>query len=217
VKGDEGFGMLPDRFFAALKWGDVTYDMFVVGSFLSRNAGYRTKTYVGTLEDIEAGVRWRKSDDTLGRVLVALKIKKWVAFELMQGQRRPYEIRLTGLLRQTRLPHDFRKTEGDSAEVTSASSAESTSANPLAKSDGEPDSTSARNNDSPSTSKALRSGEVVLALGDQDGDPVSLSLDGLDPDVREKVEKARARRETDAGIDFDYFGTARLDEIGEER
>ena len=209
MNGDEGFGMLPDRFFAALKWGEVTYEMFVVGSFLSRNADHRTKTYTGTLDEIATGVKWRKSPDTLGRVLDALKTGKWVEFERRQGQRRPYEIRLTGLLRQARLPHDFRKTEGNSAEVTSAKPAETTSANPLAESDGEPFSTSAENSDSPSTSKALRVGVDVLGGGDPEEGQVSLSLDGLDPEVREKVGKARARRRADADVDFDYVGTAR--------
>jgi hypothetical protein len=209
VNGDEGFGMLPDRFFAALKWGDVTYEMFVVGSFLSRNADHRTKTYIGTLDEIATGVKWRKSPDTLGRVLDALKTGEWVEFERRQGQRRPYEIRLAGLLRQARLPHDFRKTEGNSAEVTSAKPTETTSANPLAESDGEPFSTSAENSDSPSTSKALRREGKVVGGGDREEGPVSLSLDGLDPDVRERVGKARAARAKGAGVDFDYVGTAR--------
>jgi hypothetical protein len=35
-----------------------------------------------------------------------------------------------------------------------------------------------------------------------------LSLDGLDPEVRERVRKARAARARGAGVDFDYVGTA---------
>jgi hypothetical protein len=212
VNGDEGFGMIPDRFFAALKWGDVTYRVFVVGCFLCRNADHRTKTYTGTLDEIAAGARWRKSPDTLGRVLVALKTGGWVEFELVPGQRRPYEIRLTGLLRQTRPPHDLRKTEGDSAEVTSAKSADATFANTHVESDSELDPTSAENGDSPLTSKPSTKDDD--ALGEVTQEPGGLSFDGLDPEVKEQVEKARAARAPkNAELDFDFLGTARLDEL----
>jgi hypothetical protein len=189
----EGFAMVPDRFFAALRWGDVTYDAFVVGCFLCRYADHRTKTYTGTLEEIASGVRWKKSEDTLGRVLVALRDADWVEFKLLQGQRRPYAIRLTALLRETRLPHDLRKSRVDFAEVTSAPSTDATSANVLVERGRDGKTTSAQNDDCPSTSKALRSEQNNLGWENQ-ADGVTFDKESLAADVRQAVERAERHR-----------------------
>jgi hypothetical protein len=157
---------------------------------------------------------WPKSDDTLRRVLQALQSKGWIEFDVRQGQRRPYGIRLTGLLcrrNETRLPHDLRKIDPEFAEVTSAHGDAATSAGNGAMRD--PDSRRPPHDlSAPSTSLSTKEDHLV---GEATGEP--LSFECLDPEVQKFAARGRAQRESAlADADFDFLGTAGLDRIAHD-
>jgi hypothetical protein len=104
----EPYVPVPRRFGQALLRGEMTDRTYSVGCFLCDAADYKTGLYVGTLAAIADGMQWTGSHDTLTRSLARLKEGAWIDFESMRGKRKPYEIRLTGLLVRDRLTHDLR-------------------------------------------------------------------------------------------------------------
>jgi hypothetical protein len=204
----EPYVQYPRRFGQALFRGEMNSRVYSVGCFLCDAADYRTGLYVGTLAAIADGMQWEFSHDTLTRSLARLKEGGWIDFESTKGQRKPYEIRLTGLLVRPQPTQDLRSNTPSLALVSYAE----TSDDPPAIPDGERDSPPhelTQPISAPSTSSSVE-GVDLLGRGDLGEGQVSFSLDGLDPDVRERVGKARAARPSKgAGVDFDNFGTAR--------
>jgi hypothetical protein len=210
------FARIPERFTARLARGEITFDHYGVMTFIVASADYRTRQALfPSLKALKDAARWKRTPQHLRDVLRELRALREVHYEMEERSKAPYVF--------TILPNDYFERPSANALQTrdGVSFAEGKSrlqSEESANADQQTDSGDSESpavcSDSPSTSKALRRGEDVLGLGDQGGgEPVSLALDGLDPDVREKVEKGRAERTKDAGIDFDYFGTARLDEI----
>jgi hypothetical protein len=211
VKGDELFGAVPARVYEALRFAEMTFDEFGVACWLCGVANHRTKTYIGTLAEIRSRSRFKKSDDTLGRVLDSLTAKEWIDLTKRQGQRSAYVIRLTGLLR---LPHDFRKNDPLDAEVTSADGASATSANAQPERDSAADELP-HVSEPASTSTALRREDHLVGEGTREA---PLDFDSLTPDVKAAVERGRALvgNKQDGGLrddEFEFYGTARWDDI----
>ena len=104
----EPFVSVPRRLDEALLRGEMTDRTYSVACFLCAAADYSTGLSVGTLAMIADAMQWTGSHDTLTRCLARLKEGGWIAFESTKGQRKPYEIRLTGLLVRDRPTHDLR-------------------------------------------------------------------------------------------------------------
>jgi hypothetical protein len=191
--------------------GELTYDQFSLAIFLCGIADYRTHMLEIEIMDLKSRMRrTRHSDDKIRRDLHALKSGKWINFDVEQRQRAPWVIRLTGLL--------VREREGASAANSPASLRQSTAADGLPQTHS--DENEERDSDArelpharngPSISISSAEEDYVLGEGTKgNAEPVSFSLEGLTAEARASVERKRAQ---EAGIDFEYFGTARLDEI----
>jgi len=181
------FAQVPKRVTKALLLGDLTFDQFGVAAFLCLAADYRTDTFTGTLGTIKDALQWGRSRDKLGRDLDALKARGWINFDVQQGQRKPYVIRLTGLLPEP--------TSATTSPATSPFTSPATSAGtpPLAA-----EVTSARRKSAkPTNPDSMPSGELVR---------LPRAGGALDVDVEVDV---------DADIQQDLRAPAALDERGE--
>lgn len=88
----------PLRVTEALVSGDLTFDQHGIAAFLCAQADYRKHTFIATLSTIADGLQWRGSDDKLRRDLAVLRENGWIDYTVTERQRKPYLIRLTGLL-----------------------------------------------------------------------------------------------------------------------
>jgi hypothetical protein len=122
---EERFVMLPHRFIDAVMRGELSERQARLCLYIARHASQEKALAKLSLAQIDGGVGWQESDDTLLRELKTLR-PAWIDFGSKQGQRAPYAIRLTGLkvLREgdelpltelgpetsssARPPHDFR-------------------------------------------------------------------------------------------------------------
>jgi excisionase family DNA binding protein len=134
------FRMVPNSFAEALSAGDLNLRQFALGVFLLMSSDYRTRVSRLTLEQIAAGIRSRPNQ-TLRDDLRVLRTT-WIDYPRTQGERGPYEIRLTGLYVEPRgkaEPHgDFTKNDTASREVTSRMHEVAEPANPYLKRDPAP-------------------------------------------------------------------------------
>jgi hypothetical protein len=130
----EPFVSVPRRLDEALLRGEMTDRTYSVASFLCAAADYSTGLYVGTLAMIADGMQWTGSHDTLTRSLAKLKDGAWIDFESTKGQRKPYEIRLTGLLVRDRPTQDLRMDPPSLALVSYADPSSDSPAIPRAES-----------------------------------------------------------------------------------
>lgn len=112
----EPHGRFPRRLLDALRAHRLTDTQGGLAMFLCGRADYTTGTYVGTLRMIIDEFNWKHGDDKLRRDLALLKREGWIDFDVRERQRKPWEIRLTGLLVRP------------SAASTAASTAPSTAA-----------------------------------------------------------------------------------------
>ena len=118
------FARVPHRFTDALRRREVTQRQYALGVYLIATADFRTGYLSRTLAVLadECGYASPATSDLLSRDLTALERLGWIRQHVVQGQRRPRTVELTGLLPTStpaRLPHEFRTEGADVAEVTS--------------------------------------------------------------------------------------------------
>ena len=101
------FGAVPLDFMWALERGDISADEFMVGAYLVCAADRETHEVIRTLRALAESIGWEKSLDALGRTLARLREKQWIAYDVKQGQRAPWVIRLTWLDRESRSTSAF--------------------------------------------------------------------------------------------------------------
>lgn len=124
------YAQVPQRVREALLLGDLSFVQLGIAVFLCLAADYRTRTYTGTLRTISDALQWERGLDKLGRDLAALRDDNWIDFEVSQGQRKPYVIRLTGLLVEGTSASTSAADPPSRAEVTSAQRKSRERANP---------------------------------------------------------------------------------------
>jgi hypothetical protein len=93
---EELFVMLPHRFIDAVMRGELSERQARLCLYIVRHASQEKALAKLSLAQIDGGVDWQESDDTLLRELKTLR-PAWIDFGSKQGQRAPYAIRLTGL------------------------------------------------------------------------------------------------------------------------
>lgn len=111
--------MSPKRLRDALERRELSAEGFLLLSYFQLAADDRGET-VRKLRGLSDSIGWEKSEDTLLRVLRALKSGGWIEFDPRAGQRRqPYVFRLTGARVLTSAPTSAPDPPSG-AEVTSA-------------------------------------------------------------------------------------------------
>lgn len=91
---------IPGRLHAALECDELSFEGFAVLVYLLGRADPRTNMLALTKADMLAALRWRKSRDTLDRLLAELRRDGWIVYDTAAGQRRPilFELRKAALL-----------------------------------------------------------------------------------------------------------------------
>jgi len=112
----ERFAAIPYRATEALQRRDISFDGWGVLAYLIASANHKTEQWVGMRARLQDELGWEKSDDTLRRVLRALRDDGWIELDVAERQRKPLVITLTA----ARLRHVCRTEPPSYAADTAA-------------------------------------------------------------------------------------------------
>jgi hypothetical protein len=217
AQAKERFGRIPLRTYDALEEDSLDFGGFGLLCWLEGRANYgkNPPQVIGTLARIKDAVGWPWSDEALRSKLASLKADGWIDFEMKQGSRAPYVIKLLKCrvnfhLTSKPLPSDFQVETPSSLELTSKQTANDNSASGDEQTDSQPlpfpstpspqraEEQRAESKEQNPEEQESRTAESTG--GSEEGSKTTslgvTPLGGLGPEVEAAMERARAAQKS---------------------